>query len=141
MKSKLVFINLLMFISVLGTLTISNRTASASSWHKGTPAALQGKYKSHPSGAYHRYARMYIRPHSAPFYSFQIIDGTSLGSPMMGIAMSASYKKINSHYYQIKGIDKTGTVNQMMRLYKQGSKIKFTFTHSFKGQPWLYKYK
>lgn len=110
--------------------------ANAASWHRGTPAALRGKYKSRPKGVHKNYVRLYIRKYSAPFYGFQ----NGLGSSMQGIAMYASYEKLSPHLYKINGMDKSNTVNQTMKVYKKGAKIKFTFFRSFKGQAWLYRY-
>ncbi|GAX01641.1 hypothetical protein [Secundilactobacillus silagei] len=130
--------------ALLGTLTLMPTHVSAATWHNGTPVTLRGKYKGRPLGKERNYSRIYIRQDSAPFYNFwsPMYHGkrSLTGSAMLGIAMDASYKKIGTHTYEINGMDKMDDVNQTMRVYKRGSKIKYTWTHSFKHRAWEYKY-
>lgn len=138
--NKLIF-GLIAASSLSAAAVNTAHTAKAASWHNGTPKILRGKYKSLPSGNPRSYVRMYIRQHSAPMYGFMKgTDGSYWSGSMQGIAYGAKYKKISTHIYKISGKDKTGTVKESMYIYRKGNKIKFTYFHSYKGQPWMYKY-
>ncbi len=141
MKKQIVLTAAISGLFSLSTFALlTPQSIQAASWHNGIPTALRGKYKSKPRGASRSYTRIYFRKNSAPFYNFWKSDGYTINSPMMGIASHAKYKKVGSRTYKISGRDKSNTITQSMYVYKKGHKIKFTFSHSFKGHPVLYRY-
>lgn len=88
----------------------ASTTANAANWHKGTPSALRGKWKTK---AYYYYDgtgrdyRTYITRHSIISEIHGLNGGTSdQGNPLV---QHCSYKYVGHHLYKFKGTS-LGTV-------------------------------
>lgn len=128
--------------TVAGLLTLgATTTASAATWHQGTPKALRGTYmskvyrfKGGTKGHSYR-EKLYVQKDGLPFYSFTYVNHKLWNSsPMMGLARAAKYRKLSAHEYEFVGKYKTtGTVKMRLRTYSH-HRLRYTYAKSFKGQ-------
>lgn len=87
-------------------LGFGNQQVSASSWHKGTPSALRGTWKTRPkhfgSGRFagYRVDTTYITKYTLSSKDHVLNGPTDVGSVL---AFHAHYKYLGHHLYKFKG--------------------------------------
>lgn len=91
-KHLLLFIAL--FLGMIGLVSVSTTTASAASWHKGTPTAIRHQYN-------------YKKGQSWEYYSFKKSSYRyqGMGNPYIEVT-KLKYKTLKHHVYEITGKDK-----------------------------------
>lgn len=131
------------FIAVLGLSVSQETTAHATTWHKGTPTALRGKWKTKPIAAVGTHYRLQLS-----IGKDSITDSGGFGDPTWTNHQSYHHKS-GSEYYYVKGHEKVYTGGKEIfyyKFHKVGNKIHLmTYLtinngHKYAGHKYSYWY-
>ncbi|MDT6979528.1 hypothetical protein [Levilactobacillus zymae] len=118
----------LVALTTMALGTVSTTTASAATWHTGTPKALRGKFQDRHKTAAQGFATEYT------FTAKKFLWGIS-NMPLQTHSR-LRYRKLGAHVYRLKGhVAHRGIVLAMTRdyvIYKKGKTLKLTYYSDYR---------